>query len=348
MGVSRRAAVAIGVLVVALGIAALGALFLGSVSLSPAAVWQALVDPDHAGRGALAVVRTARLPRMIAALLAGGALGLCGVHMQTVFRNPLADPFVLGTTSGASFGVAIVVLVAGGGSAGWLGGLGSLGQLGISGAAFVGAMAVTLVALAVAHRVRGTASILIVGLMIGYLLSALVSLLVAGADPTRLREYVAWGFGSFSGVTNDELRIMAPVVLVGAALSLTASEDAQRPAARRALRRVDGRQRASPATAHPVPGERLDRRRHGVLRPDRVHRRGRAAPRPPADRHLRPPRPAPGERADRLDHGAGRLGGGPAPGSAGRAPAQRRHGADRRAGGRGGCSRRRARTEVIT
>ena len=85
-------------------------------------------------------------------------------------------------------------------------------------------MAVTLVALAVAHRVRGTASILIVGLMIGYLLSALVSLLVAGADPTRLREYVAWGFGSFSGVTNDELRIMAPVVLVGATLSLTASK----------------------------------------------------------------------------------------------------------------------------
>ncbi len=221
---SRRAAVAIGVLVVALGVTALGALFLGSVSLSPAAVWRALVDPDHAGRGALAVVRTARLPRMIAALLAGGALGLCGVHMQTVFRNPLADPFVLGTTSGASFGVAVVVLVAGGGSAGWLGGLGQLGHLGISGAAFVGAMAVTLVALAVAHRVRGTASILIVGLMIGYLLSALVSLLVAGADPTRLREYVAWGFGSFSGVTNDELRIMAPVVLVGAALSLTASK----------------------------------------------------------------------------------------------------------------------------
>ena len=273
---------AIGVLVVALGVAALGALFLGSVSLSPAAVWQALVDPDHAERGALAVVRTARLPRMIAALLAGGALGLCGVHMQTVFRNPLADPFVLGTTSGASFGVAVVVLVAGGGSAGWLGGLGSLGQLGISGAAFVGAMAVTLVALAVAHRVRGTASILIVGLMIGYLLSALVSLLVAGADPTRLREYVAWGFGSFSGVTNDELRIMAPGRARRRGAVADGFQDAQRAAPRRALRRVDGRQRAPPAIAHPVPGERADRRRHGVLRPDRVHRRGRPAPRPPA------------------------------------------------------------------
>ncbi len=71
---------------------------------------------------------------------------------------------------------------------------------------------------------RGTASILIVGLMIGYLLAALVSLLVAGADPTRLREYVAWGFGSFTAVTNEELKIMAPVVVVGLVLSLLATK----------------------------------------------------------------------------------------------------------------------------
>jgi cobalamin transport system permease protein len=149
---------------------------------------------------------------------------VCGAQMQTIFRNPLADPFVLGITAGASFGVAIVVLVAGTGSSQWIGGLDVAGKLGISGAAFVGAMAVTLVALAVAHRVRGTASILVVGLMFGYLLAALVSLLVAGADPARLRQFVTWGFGSFRGVTNAELKVMAPVLIVGIAVSLLATK----------------------------------------------------------------------------------------------------------------------------
>ncbi len=140
--------------------------------------------------------------------------------MQTIFRNPLADPFVLGITGGASFGVALVVLGAGTGSSEWIGGLDIAGKVGISAAAFLGAMAVTLVTLGVARRVRSTASILVVGLMIGYLCAALVSLLVAGADPDRLRQFVTWGFGSFRGVTNSELKVMAPVLIVGIVVSL--------------------------------------------------------------------------------------------------------------------------------
>jgi len=219
-----RLLVAFGVLGTALILVLLASLAIGSEALSPTAVIDALFRPDEATEPALNIMRKVRLPRSAAAGLCGAALALCGAQMQTVFRNPLADPFVLGVTSGAAFGVAIVVLVAGTGSSLWIGGLDTVGKLGISGAAFVGALAVTFVALAVSRRVRGTASILIVGLMIGYLLAALVSLLVAQADPIRLKQYSTWGFGDFRAVTNDELRIMAPVVAAGLVMSLLASK----------------------------------------------------------------------------------------------------------------------------
>jgi len=162
-----RLLVAFGVLGTALILVLLASLAIGSEALSPTAVIDALFRPDEATEPALNIMRKVRLPRSAAAGLCGAALALCGAQMQTVFRNPLADPFVLGVTSGAAFGVAIVVLVAGTGSSLWIGGLDTVGKLGISGAAFVGALAVTFVALAVSRRVRGTASILIVGLMIG-------------------------------------------------------------------------------------------------------------------------------------------------------------------------------------
>lgn len=208
----------------ALLITLLASLAFGSESYSPGTVFDALFHPDRSTRAALGVVRKVRLPRTAAAGLCGAALGVCGAQMQTIFRNPLADPFVLGVTSGASFGVAVVVLAAGTGSSVWIGGLDAAGQLGISGAAFVGATGVTFVALAVARRVRGTASVLIVGLMIGYLLAALNSLMVAQADPLRLRQFSTWGFGSFRAVTNDELRILGPVVVAGIAVSMVAAK----------------------------------------------------------------------------------------------------------------------------
>lgn len=217
-------ALAFVLLAVLLGTAIVASLALGSVRLSPGSVLEALFSPATADDRALRVVREVRLPRTAAAALAGAALAVSGAQMQTVFRNPLADPFVLGVTSGAAFGVAIVVLTVGTGATAWLGGLAVLGNLGIAGAAFVGSTAATFVALAVARRVQGTASVLIVGLMMGYLLSSLVSLLVAAADPIRLQQYVAWGFGSFRGVTQDELRIMGPTVLLGIAVALASSK----------------------------------------------------------------------------------------------------------------------------
>ena len=219
-----RLTVAFGVLVALLGVALLASLWLGAESLSPGTVLDALFRPDEVSRGTLNVVRKVRLPRTAAAGLSGAALAVCGAQMQTIFRNPLADPFVMGVTSGASFGVAVVVLTAGTGATTWIGGLDTLGKLGISGASFVGATSVTFIALAVSRRVRGTASILIVGLMIGYLLAAIVSLLVAQADPNRLRQFSTWGFGSFTAVTNEELKVLGPAVAVGIVLALLSSK----------------------------------------------------------------------------------------------------------------------------
>ncbi|HEY8526665.1 MAG TPA: iron ABC transporter permease [Acidimicrobiales bacterium] len=217
---TRRRAAAFALLAGALAVAAVAALALGSVRLSPGDVVGALVAPDRTDRRAVTVVRTVRLPRTGAASLVGAALAVSGAQMQTVFRNPLADPFVLGVSGGASFGVAVVVLAAGTGASAWIGGLAGLGNLSVAGAAFAGALATTLVSLAAARRVRGTASVLVVGLMVGYVLSALVSVLVAAADPARLQQYVAWGLGSFRGVTAGELRVLAPAVGAGLAAAL--------------------------------------------------------------------------------------------------------------------------------
>jgi iron complex transport system permease protein len=222
-GRRRRVGALVGLAVVMV-VAVVAALALGSVRLSVGEVITALVDPGSADRTALRVVRTVRVPRTIAAGLSGAALAVAGAQMQTIFRNPLADPFVLGVSSGASFGVAVVVLGVGSGASTWLGGLDVLADLGVAGAACVGAAAAATVALVVAQRVRGVATVLVVGLMIGALLSALVSLLVAGADPVRLEQWMAWNQGSFRGVTNDELRIMAPIVAAGLALGFGSSK----------------------------------------------------------------------------------------------------------------------------
>ena len=156
------------------------------------------------------VVRQIRIPRTLTALLAGAALGIAGLQMQTLFRNPLADPFVLGVSSGASFGVAAVVLVAGTGVTVFTAGLGWLGDLGLAGAAVVGAAVVMAVVLALSMRVRSIVTVLIVGLLVGQLVGALITILISAAEEQYVDQFVRWGFGSFRGVTWSELRILAP------------------------------------------------------------------------------------------------------------------------------------------
>ena len=209
---------AMGSVVVALFVLTLA---LGSVPIPPRTVVNILFGGTVADDSWVTIVDKVRLPRAITALLAGAGLGIGGLQMQTLFRNPLADPFILGVSSGASLGVALVVLVIGTAGTSLVDGLGVLGNVGIAGAAAVGAAAVTVIVLMVSRRVASTATVLIIGLMAGYATSAVVSvLLYSGLGRVeRIRAYISWGFGSFAGTTWSELRVPSIAVLVGIAIA---------------------------------------------------------------------------------------------------------------------------------
>lgn len=199
-------------LVVLLG--ALVAVFLlslaiGSVSIPLDQIVTVLLGGEAERTAWTNIVLKFRLPKALTAILAGAALSVSGLMMQTFFHNPLAGPFVLGISSGASLGVALVVLTAGTVGGTLLAGIGLIGDLMLAGAAALGAGATMLIVLLVASRVRGSTTLLILGLMMGYLVSALVSLLLYFALPERIQAYINWTFGSFGGVTWDQMPILA-------------------------------------------------------------------------------------------------------------------------------------------
>ena len=192
------------------------AIGLGTVSIPLDEVVTILLGNEPANPNWASIVEGVRLPRAITAALAGAALGIAGLQMQTLLRNPLADPFALGITSGASLGVALVVLGAGGAAAALLGGgLGLGGDAAVAVAAILGAFVVLLPVLAIASRIRGPATILIIGLMFGYAVQAVVTIMVVGTSFEQLQRWISWGFGSFSAVTNDQLVLFAPLVAAG-------------------------------------------------------------------------------------------------------------------------------------
>ncbi|MGQ9850101.1 MAG: iron chelate uptake ABC transporter family permease subunit [Aggregatilineaceae bacterium] len=198
-------------------------LTLGSVDIPLRDVLKILVGEEPARKTWTTIVLKFRLPKAITATLAGSALAVAGLQMQTLFHNPLADPFVLGINSGASLGVALVVLsvgVAGVSATSMLAGLGLLGNFGLVVAASAGAGLVLGVMLLVAQRVRSTVTLLILGLMVGYATAALVSLMLYFSISERIQAYINWTFGSFGGVTWSQLHVLAPVILVALALGL--------------------------------------------------------------------------------------------------------------------------------
>jgi iron complex transport system permease protein len=157
-----------------------------------------------------------RLPKAITAVLAGSALAVSGLIMQTLFRNPLAGPFVLGINSGASLGVALVILWTGSVSQTTIfAGLGLLGDLGLIIAAGLGASLVLIFILLVSRRVQNVMTLLILGLLFGYATSAVVSILLHFSIAERIHLFVSWTFGSFSGVTWKQLKVLMPVLFAG-------------------------------------------------------------------------------------------------------------------------------------
>ncbi len=154
-----------------------------------------------------------RLPKALTAVLAGSALSVTGLMMQTLFRNPLAGPYILGVSSGATLGVAIVVLL--GSLIGW-----SMGGWGIASAAIMGATLILLVVMALSHKVHSNVSLLIIGMMFGNIAGAVVTLLQSLANPDSLKLFVVWTLGSLSSVGWHDMWILLPIYLLGAGLCL--------------------------------------------------------------------------------------------------------------------------------
>jgi iron complex transport system permease protein len=189
-------------------------LTLGSVKIPLPDIVAILMGGEGARETWTTIVWKFRLPKAITAVLAGAALSVSGLQMQTLFRNPLAGPSVLGVNAGAGLGVAVVVLLTGITGSTLLAGLGVSGDFGIVVAASLGAGLVLALVLAFARRVE-TMTLLILGLLFSYGVSALVSILLYFAIPERIQAYISWTFGSFGGVTWSQLRLMLPAVLIG-------------------------------------------------------------------------------------------------------------------------------------
>ncbi|MTE27496.1 FecCD family ABC transporter permease [Winogradskyella ouciana] len=164
------------------------------------------------------IVTDFRLPKAITAILVGSGLGISGLLMQTLFRNPLAGPFVLGISSGASLGVALVIL--GSGLFGSLFATALISKWSIVIAASLGSFLVLLAVLAVSNKVRDTMAILIIGLMFGSITAAVVSVLSYFSSAEQLQQYIFWGFGSLSNLSWDELLIFFGIYLIGLILSI--------------------------------------------------------------------------------------------------------------------------------
>jgi len=178
----------------------------------------AAITGDQAPSWVSNILFSYRIPKAITALMAGAALSICGLQMQTLFKNPLADPFILGISSGAGLGVAIFIM---GFSAFGISVSGSLlANIGIVTAAWLGASAITLLILLVSKKLQDNISLLIFGIMIGSVTGAIISLIQYFSSSTDLKVFVMWTMGSFSGLSTSQIWILFLLVFIGFALSI--------------------------------------------------------------------------------------------------------------------------------
>lgn len=193
-------------------------LLVGAVDIPAIDVWSILTSHEAARPSWQYIVMESRLPGAITALLCGAALAASGLLLQTAFRNPLAGPSVFGINSGASLGVALVMLLMGG-SVG-AGAFTLTGFVAILVAAFAGAMLVMLLILGAATMVHNNVMLLIVGIMIGYISSSAISLLNFFATEQGVQSYMVWGLGNFGGVSSQQMPWFAGVTLLALVASL--------------------------------------------------------------------------------------------------------------------------------
>jgi iron complex transport system permease protein len=189
-------------------------LLIGTVKIPVDSVVSILTGSTEVSEVWTNIVLQSRLPQTLTALVAGAGLAVSGLQMQTVFRNPLAGPSVLGISNGAALGVAFVVLLSGqiGGVA--LSRLGYLGDAAISVAAIVGALLVMMLIIWISNRVEGRGTLLIIGVMIGYLATAIIGVMKFLSPEEDVKAFVVWGLGSFSRVSGGDMVLFVVLMCI--------------------------------------------------------------------------------------------------------------------------------------
>ena len=189
-------------------------LLLGSVAIPFRSVWNILTGGEGDPVAWQNIILKSRLPQALTALVAGAGLSISGLQMQTIFRNPLAGPSVLGISSGASLGVAFVVLLSGqlGGVA--LSRLGFIGEVALSIAAIVGALSVMGLIVLASRKVAGSVTLLIIVGMIGYIANAVIGGLKFFSVEEDIKAYVIWGLGSFARVSGNQMMLFVTIMAV--------------------------------------------------------------------------------------------------------------------------------------
>ncbi len=186
-------------------------IFTGNAAIPFRDAWQALLG--RSGDPIIhEIILNYRLPKAITAVIAGAALSLSGLLMQTLFRNPLAGPDVLGVSAGAGLGVALLTMLSGTAVYPFLSLLGSMAPVI---AAVAGAAGVMLMILSVSERIKDSITILVLGMIFGYVASAQVTILQSFADPDSLKVFVTWTFGSLGGVTWQKMPLLVSLFLTG-------------------------------------------------------------------------------------------------------------------------------------
>ena len=202
-------------LALSIGVLFLLNLFLGSVDIPFRSIWNILWGMDE-GESVIwqNIIWKSRVPQALTAMVAGAGLAVSGLQMQTVFRNPLAGPSVLGISSGASLGVAFVVLLSGsiGGMA--LSRLGFMGEIALTMAAIIGALSIMALIVYVSQKVHGNVTLLIIGVMIGYVANAVIGVLKFFSVEEDIRAYVIWGLGSFARVSGNQMMVFVCIMAV--------------------------------------------------------------------------------------------------------------------------------------
>ena len=192
-------------------------LVLGSVSIPFRAVWDICLWGDHENHIWTNIIWKSRMPQAVTALVAGAGLSVSGLQMQTVFQNPLADPYLLGVSSGAGLGVALFIL--GAPLLGWSE-FPLLQSLGIVGSSWIGTAVILLGVAVISRKVKNILGVLIMGVMIGYVAGAIIQILQYLSSAEQLKMFTLWSMGSLGHITTTQLGIMTPMLCLGLLISI--------------------------------------------------------------------------------------------------------------------------------